>query len=411
MPFECGRFYRRQVDNVAYRCEQAEDSRTLLHSADLSALPVHDKRVTERGEPSGAWSLVPEDQEGPLIETYTRDAVAEYGAEVGERAIIYRRQYHFDPYLSIVGDAEIRERLKIIADNSFRYDAHGAVHLVSTGAEFWHRKSEEIVEELRLNQREGFFTAHPADPRVMILGLPYDIGEKEEYAQNAPWGRLPELPSLTAPALYKFSRYNYLHRAIEHGELRISPASSYNDPGLGVAHRDTDEQRLIIRPSKMSFPITVKDHRGRTILDTSADRDNQLAIVIGGERDFYVWCCSQVYEPRLFIDFKADACLIVRDREEFARRINAGLLAKYPRLPYMRGDNVRYYDPLSPDDVVKNMTTMPLAVMFFKDWSYSYQTEYRFVWLGEPGATLAPIDIEVKPLGDICELVQLGPLR
>jgi hypothetical protein len=371
---------------------------------------MHDKRVMESGEPSDAWSRVPEEQEGPLVETYIRDAVAEYGSVVGEPAIIFRRQYHFDPYLSIVGDEEIRERLKIIADNIFRYNENGAVRLVSEGAAlYYHRKAEEILEELRLSQREAFFEPHPSDPRVMILSLPYDIREKEEYAKNAPWGRLPNLPSLASPALYKFSRYEYLRHAMENGELRISPASFYNDPSLGDAHRDADEQRLVLRPSQMSFPIVMKDHRGETILDTSADRDHQIAIVIGGgERDFYVWCCTDVYEPRLFIDFKADACLIVRDRQEFARRINAGLLAKYPGLPYMRSGGVRYYDPLVLDDVeMKDLSTTP--VEFVKDWRYGYQSEYRFVWPVEPGAKLAPINIEVGPLNDICDVVQLGP--
>jgi hypothetical protein len=327
MPFECGRFYRRHINGVVYRCEQVRGLRALLHSADQTALPVHDKRVMERGEPSDAWSRVPEEQEGPLVESYMRDAIAEYGSAVGEPAIIFRRQYHFDPYLSIVGDEEIRERLKIIADNIFRYNENGAVRLVSEGTAFWHRKAEEILEELRLSQREDFFETHPSDPRVRILSLPYDIREKEEYAKNAPWGRLPSLPSLASPALYKFSSYEYLRRAMENGELRISPASSYNDPSLGDAHRDDGEQRLVLRPSKMSFPILLKDHRGDVLLDTSTERDHQIAIVIGGEKDFYVWCCSEVYEPRLFIDFKADACLIVRDRQEFARRINAGLLS------------------------------------------------------------------------------------
>src|SRR5947208_6412369 len=39
-------------------------------------------------------------------------------------------------------------------------------------------------------------------------------------------------------------------------------SSFYNDPSLGDAHRDADEQRLVLRPSQMSFPIVMKDHRG-----------------------------------------------------------------------------------------------------------------------------------------------------
>lgn len=407
--FEPGRFYRQKATQIVYRCEAAEDIRALLHTADIGQLPQHETRLILRRPSQDLWEAISDTEEEMWIRSYSRDAEAEYGSAVGERGIVFRRQYHLDPYLAMLGSQELKTRLADIADNSIRYDEAGKVHFTPDNPNGWQRLAEEIVEELRLNPREGFFVESEGNPEIMLLSLPHDIREKPGYPLYAPWGRFPPLPPLDGPVLFKFGKFEHLRKAMDHGLMRLSPGSRYGDPSLDPAHHDPDEGKLILRPSPHSFPIILTNQREETILDSSAPRQHQVALVIGGDLQFYVWCCSATYEPRLFIDFSADACLIIHDRSELAKRINSGLLKHIPSLPGMVANSVRYYDPLKVSEFAKEAFSSKLPFMFFKHWRYAYQSEYRFVWPVPPGETCpGQLDIEFKPLSDICSLVRLN---
>jgi hypothetical protein len=64
-----------------------------------------------------------------------------------------------------------------------------------------------------------------------------------------------------------------------------------------------------------------------------------------------------------------------------------------------RNGKVTYIDPLLPS------VTMP-DVPMSKHFRYTYQHEYRFVWLPtEAKGQLSYVDLELGPLKDIAELV------
>ncbi len=405
---ERGCFYRQLSTDLVYRCEQIKDARALFHIADVETHPTAEKRLIICSEAYGDWGRVPEGDELNFNQTYSRDAIAEYGPEVGLQGILFRRQYYLDPYLHNIGKIEIRDRLNAIADNSMMYSATGQGYLTKVDTAFWHRKAEEVMEHLRLTGTDDFFIESTEKPGAKILRLRHDLREKDGYTQHAPWGRIPALPERTNNALFKFGEAKHLRPALESGRFLIRPASAYSDPSLSVAQRDADELRVVLRPSTTGKAIVLTDKEGNTIYDTSAPRDSLLALEIGGDQNYYVWCCSKTYEPRLFVDFKADACLIIHDHNEFARRLNTALYANNQSLPGMRGNDVHYYDPLSPDEALEKMIKEPLAIMFFKYFRYTYQAEYRFVWPVKDDTKLAPINIEVGPLHDICDLIELN---
>lgn len=409
MAFESGVFYRRNADGIVFRCELVRDTRTLLHSADMAGQPAHDHRVVGRNVSVDEWTRIADEDESPFLESYRREAIAEHGAEADDKTIVYRRQYHFDPYMQPVGDAEIQDRLNIIADNSIRYGADGKPRIFEEAKEYWHRKAEDAVEEIRTAGRKAFVTSDPNDPRRKKIKLHHDIRAKPGYAESVPWGRIPKFD--TSQGLFKFDKRKHLRRTYDEGVIRVSPAASYADASLNPARADANEGRLVLRPSKRGFPIVVTSpHRG-TILDTAAEREDQIAIELGGELPFYVWCCSDSYEPRLFVDFQADACLVIRDHEAFARRLNAALLERHPGMPLMQARAVRYYDPLCPDDSLQDMFSTPLAWAFFKDWRYTYQAEFRFVWPERRGDKLEQVEVTLGPLHDICDLIVLSDQR
>jgi hypothetical protein len=102
-------------------------------------------------------------------------------------------------------------------------------------------------------------------------------------------------------------------------------------------------------------------------------------------------------------DFDGDACLIIRDEDEFARRM---LKAFYLVNPHWQGTfkNVDHIDPCAPKS--------PPDVYFTKHFRYAYQEEKRFVWIPPRPLSISefpPVTINLGPLSDICDLLVLGP--
>jgi hypothetical protein len=402
------RFYRHCSDDVVFCCERVKGEKALLHIADMRLFfRGHERRKVVQNDPREGWEMISAKEEYQHLLAYHRDLHRDYHANDSDAAMesaILRRQYYMDPYLADVADEEIRRRIDAIADNMFRFGVNGEV-IAPTGAElsFWQRKAEEVLEELG-NGREHLLEDHPeiSGKKAMIIHL--NTHKNNKYINTIPWGAIPK-PS--GGQLFKFGEARFLRPALEHGQLRITSTSFYGNSDLNSARRDGDEGRTILRPSRTGLAISLNDMSGRTIFGPSERGKKQIAVEIGGDQDFFVWCCSRIYEPRLYVDFQADSCLVIHDAKEFGRRLNKGLLEKIPTLPGMRGSHVRYYDPFLPDDTIDEMLSTPLSLFLFKDLRYMYQAEYRFLWPLKEGPAQPFLNIEVKPLSDICELLVL----
>lgn len=409
--FTPGRYYRQSSTGEVYLCEKSRDSRALLHIANLAAVAPRRILLKENKDYSTEWHLIPAEEDASFHAVYSKDLYAEYGAEVGEEGMIFRRQYHFDPYLDVIGDQELRERLHFVGDNTLKYNAHGSPRMLTEeeGLRGWQRKVEEIIECLRCKERKDFFKSDPTNPNRLILSISHDITKKEVAGLTPPWGCVPALPERTKEkgTMFKFGKAIHLRPMLNEGRIRIFPASYYADSSLNAAQQDGQERRVILRPSKTGFPISVK-RNGKEIISSKTHSHGQMAIELGGDQDYFVWCCSKVYEPRLFVDFEADACLLIHDHHEFARRLNKALYAKANFAPGMIANDVRYYDPLCPDEWFQDSLKMRLPVHFLKHFRYMYQEEYRFTWPVMEDKKLIPTDIEVGSLADICDLVEIN---
>ena len=128
--------------------------------------------------------------------------------------------------------------------------------------------------------------------------------------------------------------------------------------------------------------------------------EQRLDIQLQSSADFWLYCVTQSVEPRLFTDFNADTCVIIKDRREFSRRLSTCAYTATAAAPIREG-RANYVDPLLPKS--PNIF-VPLSKLF----GYTYQDEYRFCWLPEPPlAQLEYIDIEVGSISDIADLVVL----
>jgi hypothetical protein len=217
----------------------------------------------------------------------------------------------------------------------------------------------------------------------------------------------PQAARATEAHLFKFGEQHFLRMALRSGEVRIRAASSLDGDHLTMAQRDGEEGQRWMFPSPHGKPIILSRDAG-TILDTSKAGKRRIALSMGGDRDFFVWSCSTEYEPRMYLDFGADACLVCYDLPELGRRLNAGMAKAMPTLPGMVGSEVLYCDPLVPDEWFEEAFRKKLPLETSKHFKYAYQWEYRFVWPTKVKRLPTHLDIEIQPLHDICDLIGIG---
>lgn len=89
--------------------------------------------------------------------------------------------------------------------------------------------------------------------------------------------------------------------------------------------------------------------------------------------DYWLYCVTNSVEPRLFVDFNANSCVIVRDRARFTRMLDEATRLQLSGAA-MQDDTAVYVDPLLP-------TSANILVPFMKHFRYAYQDEHRFCWL------------------------------
>jgi hypothetical protein len=121
-----------------------------------------------------------------------------------------------------------------------------------------------------------------------------------------------------------------------------------------------------------------------------------IPVSIRFHTDYWLYCLTSSIEPRLFIDFDADACVIIRNRtrfEQMMRRASNQLAAE------MQSRQVMYFDPMLPE-------TGNIFVPFVKHFGYTYQKEFRFCWVPRiPVETLGCLDVTLGSLVEFAEFI------
>jgi hypothetical protein len=197
--------------------------------------------------------------------------------------------------------------------------------------------------------------------------------------------------------LVKYGKYQYLEAMCEAGSIRIAPAALYDDPTLNPAIRD-QELELYIQPPPFAMRLEVIDHNTGKPRATFNPIGNK--ITKSASTNYFVYCLSTVLVPRLFVDFDADACVIITNPEDFIRRLVYAFEKQMPGWTAMRMP-VNYIDPL-------HVRLNALDIFRQKHFRYAYQKEFRAIWLPpEPIAKLDPIFVDVGRLSDSCRLIGL----
>lgn len=199
------------------------------------------------------------------------------------------------------------------------------------------------------------------------------------------------------PVLYRYSKQKYLESFVNEGIVSFGQAKYYESKdGLTYGQRDDEQGRHYI-PDLLKtrfvingMPIThLKDVTIRQGLRNSSSKP----------LNYYLLCCSLVYDKNLYKEFEADACIEISDVETFFTLIRNKLNQGDIPLDFGLGQ-VSYYDTSSLPS-----TNEQIDLIFMKSKEYSHQAEYRFVIIDDKTQlTVDRLGLSLGSLKAICKL-------
>lgn len=300
----------------------------------------------------------------------------------------WRVEYGQSRYLRQLPDAALQNRLDALIGNLWSTDAAGNVTPPRSSD---HRHSLlRLIVHTMLEQME----------RARMSVREFSERELRETASASYTPPRLRTPFTGSPSCFaKFGKRAHMRDAFEQGRLRIAPAAAYNDPSLNAAQADRELEHYSVTPNEdLKFRLHGLNAAGEAV-EISPQQEGELFRYML-VRNFYVWCCSLGYDARLFHDFEADAVLVVHDKEAFRARLVAAVQKQLPAAERFER-HLLYYDPYT----IQREQLMPI---FSKNIRYLYQNEYRFAWMMPEGSTLASFFVELGPLDDIAECLELA---
>jgi len=292
-----------------------------------------------------------------------------------------------------LSQGELNRRIRDVFLNLLRLTPEAKIGLLEMNQEnaVWLEKWTHVLEEMQLR-----FGPYPAGFIREIFHsepLPNFASALAEKAAK----KLSSFRIGKGDALLKFGKRVHMETLYEVGGLRLQPASFFGSKNLTGALQD-DELSL-----PLSFALSREDVVKLVINPKDVPThipEQRVDVRFQSPGDYWLYCVTRSVEPRLFVDFGADACVIIRDRGAFQDR-----LVKSSRKQVgdatMREGPAEYIDPLLP-------RSANIFVPFCKHFGYSYQEEYRFCWFpSPPTGRLGHMDIHLGSLKDICELIVL----
>lgn len=308
------------------------------------------------------------------------------------RQEMWRQKYRLRPYLQHCKEEEVAERLRYVIENmtTLTSDRKVAPLAPEPHGKYWFELFEHVQEEYRRRgdgAPEGFLkdaqVPHPADPissaairAVQRASVPADRSH-----------------------LIKFGMHEHMLELYNSGRLRIAPATSYSDASLNPAIHDDE---LLLSSFGQQSEVLIEVFDAKTGQPMAATKPiGNIKYTSRSKTDYFVLCLGKRLDARLFRDFGYDACLILRDPEEFKRRLGKAVEARLPDWIGVHAE-VRYLDPF-------NCHRGDMDVYFGKHLKYWYQHEYRCVWVPKPPPVIGldPFFVDLGSMREISTLIEL----
>jgi len=303
----------------------------------------------------------------------------------------WQTSYQQRRYLQHADNGELTQRLDDIFVNIIRFTDTGvAVAMAPLELNPYSELLVHVMEEMRLR---GW-----PDERFAVKRLHFDNAKYPSVINASNLWRRSKIPQGTH--LFKYGKVRYLKPLLEVGVLRILPASDYKKPSLNYAVRDSELEftyescsAKVHHPPNKDYAVPRSQWVEMPVIGSVKFTENL-------EHDYYISCFTSHYENRLFDDFEANACLVIKDIPRFKESLRSRMQEVLPSWTFSYR-TVEYRDSY-------RMGTSRVNIVFTKHFRYAYQAEFRFAWVPQ-GKTeaLKPIHLELGPLRDYCELLVL----
>lgn len=298
-----------------------------------------------------------------------------------------RQEYAANRYLANLPLEELQKRINDIMSNIVRIDERGLIvpHKFDEGGGYWMDIFEHARHEMFL--RFGPFPAGFDAGFIKQAAIPKPDLELAKRAAAL----LAERKFHGDRTFFKFGEVPHLRALLNEGVLRISPASVYSDPSLNHAIRD-DELSVKTYPSDRPMPL-----QGYEPPDFQVPGKRIISVEAKAPTNYYVFCLSYKYSPRLPVDFSKTGVLEIRDVLGFSKKLFEATKNLLPDwLPGLGA--VTYIDPLLPRLKEPN-------ALFCKHFRFAYQSEVRYIWIPKkPTWELPHIEVRMGNLAEHCEL-------
>jgi len=317
---------------------------------------------------------------------------------IRDRSDVWRLQYQRDRYARHLSHAELVQRFHDVVLNLVTVTTHGigfrsgdlSPEEISNESTVWMEKVTHVLEELKL--RYGPYPAGLQGTAPPVSKIPAFASELARKAAR----RLEALGADPKDVFVKFGKRKYMEMLHSYGGLRIQPATYF----AATVHNEA------VKDDELTIEASLDLSREELIALVSNPQEvpalphQRIDVKLQLESDYWLYCLSSSLVPRLFIDYDADACVVIRDRARFSNMLQNASLQKLSgaRMSYSA---VEYIDPLLPQSL-----TVPVA--FSKHFQYSYQNEHRFCWFPpHPIARAMHCDVEIGSLTDFSDLIIL----
>ena len=303
---------------------------------------------------------------------------------------VWRLQYRQRPYLRDSSDDALAQRLKDVMNNFSTLTAEGKIGFlpIVPDGKRWMILFTHILEEYvsRGNKLPTLSEDMPF-PQPTAPDLPKSVTALKKIKMPNP-----------GQTLIKFGKRAHMKELYEHGRVRIAPANSYSDPSLNYAVND-DELKFDRVIPRSEVTITFVDQK--TGEPKNVKPIGEVTNTISLETNYYIYCLANTLDYRLFDDFNADSCVIIREPAAFSTRLQDTVQTLIPDWIDWN-QSVDYIDPYLHTE--KN-----IDLIFSKHFRFWYQQEYRFAWLPKRGVRthLEPFFVELGSLAQISEIISL----
>ena len=304
---------------------------------------------------------------------------------------VVKVDYRQDRYMRHLSRERLGRRTEDILNNLPEVDESGAASVDGHDPEKfqWLRLFSEVISEMEI--RHGPYPAGWGEGFLDKERRPGSLTSAVELEHRV----LKASDPLGGQNLVKYGKLKYMAPFLEEGLLRVAPASYYDDASLDPARRDDELFREI---DVGAFGMGVLKGFSPSALRRSPLRRR---VTMEANTNYYLSCLSTVLSRRLLHDFEAECAVILRDRDEFVRRLTRAVAEQFPDWRVVEAPVV-YFDPLQ-------VTEAEVEPLVWKHFRYAYQREYRIAWLPpRPISLLEPFEVRLGSLKDMAEIIELS---